>query len=102
VINGAIHTHPEGPHILSGITREMIFEAAEKAGIEIIERPVPIEEFRAADEAFISSTTLDIMPATSLDGNPIGNGEVGPVTRKMVETLDAMIAEEISRPELKV
>jgi len=94
VIDGAVHTHPEGPHILSGITREMIFEAAARAGVQIIERPVPIDEFRAAQEAFISSTTLDIMPATSLDHAAIGDGKVGPVTLRLMETLGSMVQEE--------
>ena len=97
VINGAVHTHPEGPHILSGITREMVFEAARNSGIEIVERPVPIEEFRAADEAFISSTTMDIMPATKIDGVAVGNGLVGPVTTKLMESLAAMVKAETGR-----
>jgi len=97
VIDGAVHTHPEGPHILSGITREMIFEAAAKANVPVVERPVPLDEFRKADEAFISSTTLDIMPAVKLDGQPIGNGQVGPITQKLAEALDIIVKEELNR-----
>ncbi len=98
VINGEVHTHPEGGRILSGITRTMVFEAAAAAGVPVIERPVPIEEFRAADEAFLSSTTLDIMPATTLDGNPIGSGNVGPVTSRLMDTMAKIVRDEIRRP----
>lgn len=97
VIDGALHTHPQGPHILSGITREMVFEAAQAAGVAVVERPVPLDEFRAAQEAFISSTTLDIMPATRVDGKPVGDGLVGPVTRRLMDTLATMVTDEVSR-----
>ena len=95
VIDGAVHTHPEGGHILSGVTRDMVLEAADTVGIQVVQRPVPLKEFRAADEAFISSTTLDIMPATKLDGQPVGDGKVGPVTKKLAAELTRMVKAEI-------
>jgi D-alanine transaminase len=98
VKDGTVYTHPEGPHILSGIVREMVLEAAERAGVPIRQTPVTLEEFRQADEAFISSTTMDIMPATMLDSRPIGNGEVGSVTRKLVWSMNALVAEECADP----
>lgn len=98
IIKGELHTHPEGGHILSGITRKMVLEAAAIADVPVIERPVPIEEFRAAEEAFISSTTLDIMPATKLDHEPIGDGQVGPVTKKLMDALADIVHDEIRRP----
>jgi len=95
VRGGIVYTHPIGPHILNGITRALVLEAAEKAGIVIKEEPVSLEDFRAADEAFISSTTMDVMPATKLDGQPIGNGTVGPVTQLLVKTITEMVWHEI-------
>jgi D-alanine transaminase len=98
VIGGTIFTHPEGPHILSGVVREMVLEAAQKAGIPLRETPVLLEDFRKADEVFISSTTMDIMPVTRLDGDVVGNGTPGPVTRRLMEVLAGIIAEEIQIP----
>jgi D-alanine transaminase len=98
VRDGTVWTHPEGPHILPGITRTLVFEAAHRAGVPIHENAVTLEEFRAADEAFISSTTMDIMPATRLDGKPIGKGSVGPVTSRLMEQMGELIAQEIRGP----
>lgn len=97
VINGEVHTHSEGPHILSGITRQLVFEAAERAGIKIVQRPVPVNEFLKADEAFVSSTTLEIMPVTRVDENKIGSGQVGPVTKVLAAAVQALISEDLTR-----
>jgi branched-subunit amino acid aminotransferase/4-amino-4-deoxychorismate lyase len=56
---------------------------------------VTIDEFRAADEAFLSSTTMNVMPVTRLDGAPIGNGKVGPVTRLLASKVEEIIREEL-------
>lgn len=96
VRNGVVSTHPCGPRILSGITREMVLEAAARASVEVREEPFTLDEFRTADEAFLTSTTLDIMPATRLDGAPIGSGTVGPLTRRLMEAMKAIADEELS------
>ena len=95
VRDGVVCTHPVGPHILKGITRTMVLEAAERAGVTVREEAVSLDQFRTADEAFISSTTMDIMPATKLDGQPIGNGKVGPVTAKLAAALNDLVMQEI-------
>ncbi len=95
VRNGEVWTHPEGGHILSGITRAMVLEAAERLGIPVRQQPVTLEEFAAAEEAFISSTTLDIMPVTRLDTKPVGTGQVGPVTQKMMAALQELVQQDI-------
>jgi D-alanine transaminase len=95
VRNGVVYTHPEGPRILSGITRGIVLDAAKRAGVEVRETPVTIDEFRAADEAFLSSTTMNVMPVTRLDGAPIGNGKVGPVTRLLASKVEEIIREEL-------
>ena len=96
VKNGEVFTHPTGPRILSGVTRTLVLEAANNAGVRVNETPVTLEEFRGADEAFISSTTLDIMPATKLDGFSVGNGTVGPVTKKLMETIQQLVQENLA------
>lgn len=93
--SGELWTHPEGPHILSGVTRAIVLQAAERAGVRVHQEAVTLEEFRRAEEAFISSTTMDIMPATRLDGEPIGSGSVGPVTRRLMQAVQEIILAEI-------
>src|SRR5690606_16510588 len=91
VIGGEVHTYPEGGQILSGITRRMVLEAAAKCGIRVVERPVTLDEFLTADEAFVCSTTLDIMPVTKVDDRAIGTGVAGPVTERLMAGLDEIV-----------
>lgn len=94
VRDGVVFTHPEGPHILSGVTRGIVLDAARRLGVEVRQQAVTLEEFRTADEAFLSSTTMNVMPVTRLDGAPIGNGHVGPVTQALAQSVEQIIREE--------
>ncbi len=69
--------------ILSGITRLVLSDLAEREGIEIIERPFSAAEAKAAPEAFLTSTTSFVMPVIRIDDADIGNGEPGPITKKL-------------------
>jgi len=77
--------------ILRGITRSKILNIA-LSGISIKEQDFTLEDFANADEAFISSSTKNILPVFSLDGKPIGNGKPGKITTALNEQLLNMIA----------
>jgi D-alanine transaminase len=95
VREGIVYTHPGGGAILSGVTRALTLMAAERAGLQVREEPVTHSQFAAADEAFLTSTTMNVMPATVLDGKPIGSGEVGPITCRIASAVDDLINQEI-------
>ena len=78
--------------ILSGITRLVLLEFAREAGIEVIERAFTVEEAHAAAEAFMTSTTAFVMPIVAIDGEPVGNGKPGPVTRRLRAIYDRHLA----------
>lgn len=90
VFDGTLVTHPTSNQILPGITREVLLELAPKLGIPVRERPVPVEELFRADEVFHSGTLSEVKPCVEVDGRPIGNGKVGPITRAL---FDAFLAE---------
>lgn len=71
--------------ILSGVTRLAVMELAEREGITLIERPFSLEEAKTAKEAFLTSTTSNVMPVIEIDGSSIGNGHPGTVTRALSE-----------------
>ena len=79
VINGEIITAPSGPQILSGITRDLVLALADEAGVKIQQRFASVDELRAADEIWISSSTKELVPVTMLDGKPVGKGQPGPL-----------------------
>lgn len=81
--DGRVITRPLSIDILPGVTRRVLFEAAKREGIEIIERAFSVEEARAAREAFISASTAIIIPVVHVDGVAIGNGAPGSITMRL-------------------
>ncbi|MDR3498596.1 MAG: D-amino-acid transaminase [Parvibaculum sp.] len=86
---GRVVTHPADRDILNGVTRRVLFEAARRAGIEIVERKFTVEEARTAREAFLSASSAIIVPVVSIDGTVIGNGAPGSVTMRLREAYAA-------------
>jgi branched-chain amino acid aminotransferase len=69
--------------ILDGITRGVILTLAHDAGIPVEEGRFNDEALVGANECFLSNTTMEVMPATQLNGRPIGDGTPGPLTRRL-------------------
>lgn len=83
VKDNVIYTHPDGNLILPGITKKVILKAAEKAGIPVKEERFNLEQLEQADEAFSSSTTIEVMPIINIDDKPVGQGKKGPIVEKL-------------------
>jgi len=80
VKNGVVVTPPLDEHKLPGITRYMLLEILHRDGsIPVEERTVTLDQLRAADEVWLSSSSKDIVPVVSIDGLPVGDGESGDV-----------------------
>ncbi len=77
VSNGCIYTHPEGSHILSGVNRKIVLNCANDCQILAKEKAFTKQELMQADEAWITSSTREIMPITSIDGILINGGKIG-------------------------
>ena len=80
VRSGVLITPPTGPWILAGVTRAVVLDLARKEGIPVEERPVRVDELRAADEVFLTGTTVEILPVVRVDGTAIGKGCPGELT----------------------
>ncbi|HEY5648151.1 MAG TPA: D-amino-acid transaminase [Nitrospiria bacterium] len=83
VAGGQVLTPPKGPGILSGITRDRVVQLAQESGIPLFEKGIPVPGLMAADEVFLTGTTIEILPAVKIDGRVIGNGKPGPLTRQL-------------------
>ena len=84
VKDGRIIT-PEGRNILRGISRDYVFEIAKQLGMECVERNIDLYDTYTADEAFMTGTPFCILPVTSLNSVPIGTGNPGIVTGKLLK-----------------
>lgn len=83
VVDGKVRTHPEGPGILTGITRQFVLGLARDAAVPIEERAVTKEELHRAEEVFVTGTTTEVSAITKFDGRTVGDGKPGPVVRKL-------------------
>ena len=79
VKDNSIYTHPKGPYILPGITREITIDCAKYCDIEVKEVTFDKDSLMDADEVWISSSTREIVPINRIDNSLINNGKVGEI-----------------------
>ena len=77
---------PPRAAILEGITRDSILTIAKDLGYRTVEEPISRDQLYIADEIFLSGTAAECVPACEVDFRPIGNGNIGPVTREIQRT----------------
>jgi len=90
VKNNCIYTHPVGPYILSGITREIIIDCAKYCDFEVKEIAFNKEFLMDADEVWISSSTREVVPITCIDDCLINYGKVGETWSSIYERYQAI------------
>lgn len=81
--DGALYATPLEDNILPGITRSFLLRLASSCGIAFKESHLTGEGLFAVDELFLSGTTSEVLPVTSVDGRPVAGGVVGPLTRQL-------------------
>jgi len=85
VKDGAALTPPIDAGLLPGITREFLFEIGATAGIPVREAVLKDEDLLGADEAFLTSTTREVVPIVKVDDRTVGSGKPGPITHALLE-----------------
>ncbi|MGY6633337.1 MAG: D-amino-acid transaminase [Alkalilacustris sp.] len=96
VSGNRIVTRHLGTEILHGITRAAVLRMAREAQMTVEERPFSLAEAKAADEAFITSASAFVMPVVEIDGQPVGQGAPGPLSKRLREIyIDEMRAAAI-------
>lgn len=91
VIRGEIVTPPPSDGALAGITRMVVLELAAQLGFRASARSLGRFDLFGADEVFLTGTGARIVPVRSLDGEVIGAGECGPVTKRLADALDELV-----------
>lgn len=85
VEDGVVSTPPKGPELLPGITRDLIVELLQGAGLSCEEQPISAGQLAAADEIWLTSSVRELVPVTTLDGRPVGTGRPGPLWRRALD-----------------
>ncbi len=99
VKSGRLMTPSLGSGVLPGITRGLVMELAEELGIMVTEGTVGVGIFRQCEEAFLTASTMEIMPLTAARDAAgkelvIGKSKPGEITRQLMEAYKEMVAKE--------
>jgi D-alanine transaminase len=96
VIEERVITHPLDEHILPGVVRDRVIRLALASKIRVDERPIRETELLDLEEAFITSTTMGVMPVAEIDGRVIGNSRRGEITTRLQRLFDDLERSESS------
>jgi branched-chain amino acid aminotransferase len=83
VRNGVLQTAPLGNSVLPGITRDSVLTIAQELDIPIVEQGIPREMLYLSEEVFFTGTAAEITPVRSVDKISVGQGTIGPVTKRI-------------------
>jgi branched-chain amino acid aminotransferase len=85
IVNGdRLQTPPLSAGALYGITREVVMQLAEEAGLVVSEPNLTRYDLFNADECFLSGTGAELIPVVKIDGRQVGPGRPGPVTGRLI------------------
>ena len=87
VCSGKLSTHPLTDNILPGITRMVVLNLCKSAVLDVEESFFETDALYGADEVFLTGTVTEVLPVVCIDGRPVGDGKVGPITRRLYDLL---------------
>ncbi len=82
--NRVLYTPTAVVGILEGITRSVVMELAQRAGIEVQMAFLTPHDLYTADESFVTGTGAEILPVVEVGHRKVGDGRVGPVTKQLL------------------
>ncbi|MEW6379442.1 MAG: aminotransferase class IV [bacterium] len=85
VSNGILRTPDPAVGLLAGVTRDAVLGLARLFGIAVEEGYFPAQDLFTATEAFVTNTTYEVMPVTSLGRCPVGDGQPGEIARFLLQ-----------------
>lgn len=91
VKNGVVRTPPLSASILAGITRDTALALLGELGYQVREEPFTRDQLWIADEIFFTGTAAEVTPVREVDNRRIGNGEPGPITRRLQDHFFAIV-----------
>ncbi|HVT89382.1 MAG TPA: branched-chain-amino-acid transaminase [Tepidisphaeraceae bacterium] len=93
VRDGQVQTPTTSDGILEGITRKVVLDLCRKLDIPCVEKTLQRHDLYIADECFLTGTAAEVVPVTKIDGRPIGPGQVGAITRKLMDAFSRHVRE---------
>jgi branched-chain amino acid aminotransferase len=94
VKGGTVKTPPVDTPVLPGVTRAAVIEVARAATVPLEERPLTINDLLEADEVFLTSTVMEVMPVCRIERHVIADDKPGPVSRRLLQLFRALVQKE--------
>ncbi|HTU82894.1 MAG TPA: branched-chain amino acid transaminase [Candidatus Acidoferrales bacterium] len=92
VRRGVLYTPDPSQNVLEGCTRRAIMDVArEEFGVETVERSIDRGELYCAEEVFFTGTAAGVAYVASIDRRPVGDGTMGPITRRLADAYERIV-----------
>jgi branched-chain amino acid aminotransferase len=99
VKDSILYTPPLETPVLPGIARQTIRELAQQQSLDMAEKDLFIGDVLEADEIFLTNVIMEVLPVVGVEQHTVGNGKVGPITRKLREGFVQAIEQQCRRQE---
>ncbi|MDI6869001.1 MAG: D-amino-acid transaminase [Coprothermobacterota bacterium] len=93
LLEGVLRTPPADWRILRGITRDLVLKIAGSEGLPFKEEEFGLEKLYSAEEVFITSTAIEILPVVEIDKRKIGTGKPGAVQSLLYQKFKQLVKE---------
>ena len=91
VKDSALYTPFVRTPILAGVARKTVFQIAFRDSIKLVEKDLYIDDVLSADEIFLTNVIMQVLPVCKVEKHDIGDGKVGPMTKKLQKCFDEFI-----------
>ena len=88
VVDGVVRTPQLSPRILAGVTRNLLAKILPHHDVPFSEAPISAQALASAQEIWITSSSRELVAVIELDGQPVADGQVGPVFRRAKRAFD--------------
>ena len=94
--NNVILTHPANNFILGGVTRDCVVEIAKLNGFSVKENSFTIEDIKKCKEAFLTSTTVGVLPVVEIDKYVVNNSKPGNITLEIIDLYNNYLQKQLT------
>lgn len=99
VKNGRLLTPSLKSGCLDGVTRRVVMRLAKTAGLRVVQKDLTLPELWTCGEAFLTNAVAGVVPLTTVNGQPIGRGRMGPLTRRLMKDYLSLVRTETRRAD---
>lgn len=99
VNNGRLVTPPLDSGCLDGVTRRVVIDLTKTAGLHVVQKTLTLPQLLQCDEAFLTNAMVGVVPLTAVNGQRIGRGPAGPLTRRLLKRYLSRVRTETRRAD---